>query len=73
MADIPPNNSADKRAKIIASQALREAAAGPISWRAARKKRPGPIWTTPSPRQSAPEKESAAVPGPASDARSSKS
>jgi len=45
MADpIGPKDSANRRAQIIADQALREAAAAPTNWRAARKRR---SWNTP--------------------------
>jgi hypothetical protein len=66
MADSnPPANSADKRAQIIAAQALREAAAGPVNWRAARKRRPGPTWSTPSARRMGPpDKAATASPSP---------
>ena len=52
-----PSGRADKRARIIASQALREAAAPPITRRGGRKRNSGPIWTTPAPIVIAPAAE----------------
>ena len=45
-----PGGRADKRARIIAGQALREAAAPPPTGRrGGRRRNHGPIWTTPAP------------------------
>jgi len=44
-----PTGRAEKRARIIAAQALREAAAPPIGRRGGRRRNSGPIWTTPAP------------------------
>jgi hypothetical protein len=40
------NDSAHRRAQIIADQALREAAAAPTNWRAVRKRRSYSSWST---------------------------
>jgi len=42
------NDSAHRRAQIIAGQALREAAAAPTDWRAKRKRRSFTTWNTPT-------------------------
>jgi hypothetical protein len=44
-----PSGRAEKRARIIAGQALREAAAPPIGRRGGRRRNHGPIWSTPAP------------------------
>jgi hypothetical protein len=44
-----PGGRAEKRARIIAGQALREAAAPPVGRRGGRRRNHGPIWSTPAP------------------------
>jgi len=58
------NDSATRRAQIIAGQALREAAAGPTNWRAARKRRSYTTWATATAIPNPPPAEPA-VPVPA--------
>jgi hypothetical protein len=61
------NDSAQRRAQIIAGQALREAAAAPTNWRAARKRRSYSTWSTPSARRNEPQAEPAATDAAPSD------
>jgi hypothetical protein len=53
------NDSARRRAQIIAEQALRESAAAPANWRAKRKRRSFTTWNTPAPTTSQPQAQPA--------------
>jgi hypothetical protein len=53
------NDSARRRAQIIAGQALREAAAAPSNWRAKRKRRSYGSWNTPAATTSQPDAQPA--------------
>jgi len=44
-----PNGRAERRARIIAGQALREASSKPTGRWGRRRRNHGPIWTTPAP------------------------
>jgi len=69
MADSHPlNDSARRRAQIIAGQALREAAAAPTNWRAKRKRRSYTTWNTPAPAAGQPQAQPAESAADASDA-----
>jgi hypothetical protein len=68
-ARTPPGGGAEKRARIIAQQALREAAAGPVGWTASRKRRSRPNWTSgPGAHRSAPDRDARPDPEPAAQA-----
>jgi len=54
------NDSAHRRARIIADQASREAAAAPTNWRAVRKRRSYSSWTNRTAPPSAPVADSPA-------------
>ena len=71
MAD-PVSDSAHRRAQIIADQALREAAAAPTNWRAARKRRPYSTWSNPTALRGQPPAEPTAAVAGASDERNTK-
>ena len=66
------NDSAHRRAQIIASQALREAAATPTNWRARKRRSFPPTWSTPVPRPTAPPAEPAATATSPSEPRAKK-
>jgi len=61
------NDSANRRAQIIAAQAVREAAAAPTNWRAKRKRRSYTTWNTPAPATSQPQAEPTAPAADSSD------